>query len=477
MTDYKFKTKPFQHQRDAWEVSKDATGYALFMEMGTGKTKVALDTAAYLYDTGKIGALLVFGNKGSYANWITKEIPIHMPDHISTNCVLWTGMSSKKKTAEYMTLFQPTLHLQVLVMNIEALAFDSGVKMAERFASCHNAMCVVDESTTIKNPKAARTKAIMRLRDLCKYRRVMTGSPVTNSPLDLWSQINFIGQNFLRFSSFFAFRARYANMITMQNSQRSYQKIVSYRNLDELNDKIKAYSFLVKKEDCLDLPAKIYQRWDVELTEEQQKLYKSLKEQAIAELGGESVVAAPLVITRLLRLHQLTCGHLTDTDGKVHPVKNNRMAALLDILEETQGKVLIWAVYRADIQAIEKTLKETYGPESTVSYYGDTDNADREAAVEGIQSGDTRFFVGNPRTGGYGITLTAATTVIYYSNTYQYEVRIQSEDRAHRIGQTKSVTYIDLVSPGTIDEKILKALSQKHSIAEEITAGGWQDLF
>ena len=148
----------------------------------------------------------------------------------------------------------------------------------------------------------------------------------------------------------------------------------------------------------------------------------------------------------------------------------------MDILEETQGKVLIWAVYRHDIKAIEAALKAEYGEEAVVSYYGDTDNEARAEAVNGIQSGAVRFFVGNPRTGGYGITLTAATTVIYYSNTYQYEVRIQSEDRAHRIGQTKSVTYIDLYSPGTIDEKILKALSEKHSLAELITAGNWSEL-
>ena len=175
-------------------------------------------------------------------------------------------------------------------------------------------------------------------------------------------------------------------------------------------------------------------------------------------------------LTALIRLHQISCGHITFDDGETQALKNNRMRELLDILDETEGKVIIWASYRFDLRHITDTLKEKFGENSCASYFGDTKDRDRQDIVEKFQdkNSELKYFVGNPSTGGYGLTLHAAHTVIYYSNTYDLEKRIQSEDRVHRIGQTNKVTYIDLISEGTVDEKIVQSLRSKIDIATEV---------
>ena len=194
-----------------------------------------------------------------------------------------------------------------------------------------------------------------------------------------------------------------------------------------------------------------------------------MKRMAIAELDGK-VMSTVNVMTQLMRLHQVTCGHFKADDQTVKPVKNNRITALLELLEETDGKVIIWANYREDIKNIVQSLKKAYGEASTVEYHGGVDSRVRQEHIALFQqkNGPARYFVGNPSTGGYGITLTAANTVIYYSNNYDLEKRLQSEDRAHRIGQTGSVTYVDLIAEGTIDERIVKSLRKKINIANEI---------
>jgi SNF2 family DNA or RNA helicase len=211
------------------------------------------------------------------------------------------------------------------------------------------------------------------------------------------------------------------------------------------------------------------------LTDDQKKHYKTLKDEAIAVLQGR-IVTAPIVLTKLLRLHQLICGHLTADDGQIIPVLSNRITALMDILDETQGKVIIWANYVADIKLIVEKLRQDYSDESVVAYYGAVNSEDRQEAVRAFQEDShCRFFVGNTATGGKGITLTAANTVVYYSNDYNLENREQSEDRAHRIGQTRSVNYVDLICPNTVDEKIVSALRQKKRLSAQVLGDEWRD--
>ena len=466
---YKFKTEPYAHQLSALEKSWDKKVYAYFMEMGTGKSKVLVDNMAMLYDKGKINGALIIAPKGVYRNWYSQEIPNHLASHIDHKTVLWTALTSKTKDKEYQQLFKVDLDLHILIMNVEAFSTKKGLEFATRFLNCHNSLVAVDESTTIKTPTAKRTKAILALGKLAKYRRILTGSPVTKSPLDLYTQCGFLDEELLGFGSYYSFRNRYAVMRNANFGGRRVQLIAGYQRLDELAKILKPFSDRVLKEDCLDLPEKTYVEREVELTDEQLQTYSTMKAAALASLKGKRATA-PHVLTQLMRLHQITCGHLKNDDETITELKSNRVSSLLDLLEEVEGKVIIWANYVYDIKHIVAAIAKKYGEDSIVQYYGAIPSEMRQKYIETFQDPESkaRFFVGNPQSCGYGITLTAANNVVYYSNGYDLEKRLQSEDRAHRIGQKKAVTYIDLITPKTVDEKIRKALRKKINIATEI---------
>jgi SNF2 family DNA or RNA helicase len=465
---YKFKTKPYAHQITALEKSWNRETYAYFMEMGTGKTKVLIDNAAMLYDKGKINGLLIIAPKGVIGTWYNQELPTHLPEHIENVTILWQANITKTQREKLETLFEVEESLHILIMNVEAFSTQKGADFASKFLSCHNTLMVVDESTTIKNPKAHRTKNIVRLSSKAKYRRIMTGSPVTKNPLDLYSQCQFLSSWLLDFSSYYAFRNRYAEMKVLHMHGRSIQVVDKFKNLGELSDQLKGFSYRVLKEDCLDLPDKIFIKRQITLSPDQRKLYEQMRKEALATLNGKKVTTVN-ALTQLMRLHQITCGHFTADDGTTQRIPNNRIGELMDILEETEGKAIIWAHYQWDIKDIIKEIVKVYGPGSVVDYYGLTPQSERDPNREKFQSNPKcRFLVGTPSTGGYGLTLTAANTVIYYSNGYDLEKRLQSEDRAHRIGQKKSVTYVDINAEDTVDEKIVKSLRKKINIASEV---------
>ena len=465
---YRFKTKPYAHQLTALEKSWNKETYAYFMEMGTGKTKVLIDNLAMLYDKGKVDGALIIAPKGVIGTWYKQEIPNHLPDHIENVSVMWQSLITKKQKNNLDALFKAEEKLHILIMNVEALSTSKGTEFAARFLNSHKTLMAIDESTTIKNSSAKRTKNILALSKYAKYRRIMTGSPVTKNPLDLYSQCEFLSPWLLNFQSFYAFRNRYAEMKTIHARGRSIQVVHKFQNIGELSDKLKGFSYRVLKEDCLDLPDKIYIKRNIALTSEQLKLYQQMKTMALAVLNGKQVTSVT-VLTQLMRLHQITCGHFTADDGSTQLVKSNRITELMDVLEEVEGKAIIWANYQHDITNIIKAIVEEYGEESIVDYYGLTTQDDRQENIQQFQNNPKcRFLIGTPQTGGYGITLTAANTVIYYSNGYDLEKRLQSEDRAHRIGQKKSVTYVDLICENTVDEKIVKALRNKINIASEV---------
>jgi len=465
---YKFKLKPYKHQLTALEKSWNKETYAYFMEMGTGKTKVLIDNMSMLYDKGKIDGALIIAPKGVVKTWYEQELPTHLPDHIENVTILWQPNITKKQQEKLESLFEIETALHILVMNVEALSTEKGVKFASKFLNSHKVLMAVDESTTIKTPTAKRTKNIINLGKFAKYRRIMTGSPVTKNPLDLYTQCEFLDPYLLDFSSYYAFRNRYAEMTTMNVRGRSIQVVKEFRHLGELSESLQPFSYRVLKEDCLDLPPKNWIKRHITLTKEQDKIYKQMKKHALAMLNGK-VTSTMTVLTQLMRLHQITCGHFTADDGSVQDVDSNRIKELMNILEETEGKAIIWANYQRDITQITENIEKQYGPGSVVDYYGLTPQEDRQDNIRKFQSDPKcRFLVGTPSTGGYGITLTAANTVIYYSNGYDLEKRLQSEDRAHRIGQKKNVTYIDIICEDTVDEKIVKALRDKINVASEV---------
>ena len=468
MLNYKFKTKPYAHQLKALEMSHNKEVFAYFMEMGTGKSKVLLDNIAVLYDKGKINGALIIAPKGVYKNWFDSEIPQHLVKHIQKKAILWQANITEKQQFKLNSLFKSEIDLHILIMNVEAFSTKKGVAFAEKFLLSHNTLMAIDESTTIKTPTAKRTKAIVKLGEIAKYRRILTGSPVTKSPLDLYKQCEFLDPWLLDHSSYYTFRTRYAIMRSANFNGRSVQIVVGYKNLEELSEKLKPFSYRILKDDCLDLPPKTFMKRVIQLTPEQNKVYQQMKQLALAELNGKRITTVN-VITQLMRLQQITCGHFKADDGSLQEIKNNRITELMDLIEEIEGKAIIWAHWRHDIATIVREIEKEY-PGSVMTYYGDTTIDDRQKAIKEIQNPESkvRFLVGTPQTGGYGLTLTGASTMIYYSNGYDLEKRKQSEARIDRIGQKKPMTYIDILAEDTIDEKIVKALRKKVNIATEI---------
>jgi len=473
---YKFKMKPYQHQADALRKSWEQEEFALFAEMGTGKSKILIDTVAMLYDRGTIEGLLVIAPKGVYKNWETIELPKHLPEHIIHDVIVWNPATSKKNLEHLAEAFRDDENLKIVVMNIEAFSTDKGVAFATKFLKSRKVLMAVDESTTIKNGKAKRTKNIIKVGKAATHRRIMTGSPITKTPMDLYTQCAFLDEWLLGFSSFYSFQGRYCRLMKRSVGTHSFNQVVGYQNLNELSERLDKFSFRILKKDCLDLPEKVYTKRMVQLTDEQATIYMRVKKAAIAELEGKTLTAQN-VLTQILRLQQICSGYFKADDGTVIEMKSDKFDELLAALEEVDGKVIIWANYTYDIQMIKSALAKEYGPESVGTYYGETTPEQRQQMVKDFQDPDhpLRFFVGQPRTGGYGLTLTEAHTVIYFSNNYDLEVRLQSEDRAHRIGQRNNVTYIDIVTEGTVDEKILRALRDKINVATEVLKEGYKE--
>jgi SNF2 family DNA or RNA helicase len=469
---YKLKTKPYEHQLEALDRSLHRDAYGFFMEMGTGKSKVLIDTCANLYVQGKISFALIIAPKGVYRNWVTKEIPDHFPDDIPHRVIRWVASPNKKQQEEMRSVKDRFDGLTFFVMNVESFSSlkgkTAGEWMARNFGK--HGMIGLDESTTIKNHKAKRTKSLCKISKDFAYRRLLTGSPITKAPMDIYSQAEFLGPRLLGFDSYYAFQGRYCVTVRRSMGAHSFQQVVGYRNLDELTESIDSFSYRVLKEDCLDLPEKTFTARYVKLTKEQAAMYKRLKEDALLLFNNGEMVSTPQVITKMLRLQQVLSGHLMTDDGELMEFPSSRLDELLSILEETSGKAIIWSRFRNDIERITAALKKAYGDDVAASYYGDTADDERNRIVQDFQKPDhpLRFFVGNPATAGYGLTLTEANTVIYYANSFSLEHRLQSEDRVHRIGQKNPVTYVDLIAEGSIDEKIVESLRNKIDIGAAV---------
>jgi SNF2 family DNA or RNA helicase len=467
-----FKTTPYQHQTEALSIGAERESFGLLMEMGTGKSKCLIDNVAHLYLKGKINFALVIAPKGVYRNWVSKEIPEHLCDDIPRRVIRWVASPNKQQAAELKSVGTKFDGLTIFVMNVEAFSSVKGKNAGEWLARNlgKRGLIAIDESTTIKNPKAKRTKALMKIAAGFSYRRILTGSPVTKSPMDIYSQFEFLGPRLLGHDSFYTFQGRYAVMVKRTMGRHSFNQLVGYKNLDELTELVDQHSFRVLKKDCLDLPEKVFTARYVSMTPEQTRMYTQIKEYAMTLLDGGELVSTPQVITQLLRLQQVLSGHLKTDEGEMVYFPSKRMDALVEALEEHGGKAIIWSRFRYDIQQIVRTLEERFGEGCAAAYYGDTPDEERNDIVRNFQNPDhpLRFFIGNPATAGYGLTLTEANLCIYYANDFNLETRIQSEDRAHRIGQRNNVTYIDLITEGSIDEKIVAALRAKIEIGAKV---------
>lgn len=482
MSPFKFHSKPYPHQKDVFEKTKDKEYWALNLEMGLGKSKIALDTASYLFQKGAINLCFILAPKGVYDTWIRNEIPSHVSPDIPIEILRWQPSLTKKFLQQLEDGLVSQNHeekkLVFFLMNIEAMSTKKGVHYATQALELNpNNLMVVDESTTIKTHNSKRTKSVLSLASLSKFRRVLTGSPVTKSPLDLFSQCAFLSPHALGFKNYYSFE-RYFSVYgpRMTIKGKSFNKIVTYQRIPELTEKLTHFSTRLLKEDCLNLPDKVYLKRQIEFTPEQKEIYLQIKRLGIAKLESGELQTTASVLSQIIRMQQVCCGIFKPDDSeKTVSIPSNRINELGRILEEVDGKVLIWASFVDSINEITSFLKDKYGSRTVESFYGATPQKERQNIVERFQDPDDplRYFVANPATGGFGLTLTAARTAIYFSNSYSYEHRLQSEARAHRISQKFMLTIIDLCAVDqsigkTIDEKILESLLSKKQLSDTV---------
>lgn len=425
-----YKTEPFPYQKEIIEKSKDEKSYGLFLEQGTGKTKIAIDTFNYLLLSGQIDAVAIICPKSLIFNWKTNEIPTHSKIPLET--------------------------FPFYISNYENL------KGLEQFLDEHNAILILDEASKIKNPRSQRTKNLIRLSEKATFRRILTGTPITQGVQDVFSLIEFLKRGV--FGNYHRFSYRYLKMVRMDLGHRSFNKIVGYKNIEELHQILDQFCTRVLKSEVLDLPDKIYEKISVPLSKKQHEYYHQLRQELIVEVD-EGILTTPQVVTKMLRLQQIVGGFLPLENQEPLLLDCPRMDVLMDLIEDQQ-KTIVWCRFISEIKELEKRIKLKHGDDTVVTFIGEKTQDQRQQAVEQFRNGNAFIFLGNPQTGGMGLTLVESFRVIYYSNDFSLENRLQSEDRVHRIGQKNNVTYIDLESPRTIDVHILNALNQKLNVSE-----------
>lgn len=510
-----FKTKPYPHQLAALEKGKDKKFFAYFMQYGSGKSKVLLDNAAYLYDSNKISGILVVAPKGVLRNWIG-ETDTHLSDHVE-RMIGWYDAEGGKEMRDSIKNICASAYagLRILLVNVESLISPKALELCEQFLKSGHVMIVADESTTLKNPRAKRTKAAIYLGRKAAYTRILTGDPYANSPLNVFAQFQFLKEGSLGFTSEIAFRNRFARVAPVPGAPRWVRRVVGFKDLEALKVLVGPHAFFAEKPT---LPPKVYMpHRECLMLPSQKQAYEDMRRYSLIEIGRQleldfmpkapeatladlmavgnnmavvspvtnkvKTASAEIVLTQLMRLQQISAGFVkTETGEEVDLCEgqNPRIAEVLAIIEEMGPgtKVIVWAVFKHSIRDISEVLRSEYGSDSVVVYDGSTSSDDREAAKIAFQKldGPVRFFVGNQATAGRGITLTAATAVIYYNNNFDAEQRANSEDRCHRIGLDHSVVYVDLVS-APIDLKVIDALKAKKTISEMLQDGSWKELF
>lgn len=477
------KLEPMKHQVEANERQIGKEFYALFGEQGTGKTYMLLDDIERLYRQQKIDAVLCVAPKGVHSNWVRREIPKLLE-------VEYEAVAYKPGVKYVERGFQKLLHtsrLAIFTINIEAAVSKKGYQMCLDFLrGKQNVYMIIDESHRIKNPQAARTKKLIALAPLAKYRRIATGTATPNAPPDLFSQFEFLAprQGVLGTSSYRAFNAKYTKLlpkssplvqhIKSQTKKRIEPQIPQtdtdgnpiYRNLDEINRIIQPFSYRILKKDCLDLPEKIYKIRDFDLTPAQRRTYTIAKEELLLEIEGREDLDTMEAIEMSRKLVQITSGFVMVDGEAIRLPDNPRLETLAGAIEDTDDQFIIWGQHVEEMHMIAELLEKM--DIDRCFYYGDVTDAAREEAVEGFQDGTFRAFVGHPAAGGVGLTLTAAESTFYFTNGFNWADREQSEDRNHRIGTTNHVTYTDFIANDTMDERILNALKAKTNMSKAI---------
>lgn len=468
ISDFEFVGKPpYNHQRKAFALSRGAPAYALLMEQRTGKSRVFVDTARDLWAKGEIDLVIVICPNSVKSVWTEEQIPEWTNDRTGqNNFVVLYEAAQKHKAAQALATRDG--RLQWLVLNCEALATDSGKKWLEEIVKGRKVLCGIDEASRFKSTKSARSKNLLRLRKYFQYRRLLTGTLITQGPLDAYVPFAFLDPAILGYSSYYAFRNDYAVF-----GGWNQKELLGYKEVEKLAAQIKPFSFRITRDECYDMPPKQYEKLVVELSSLQQIAYNQMRDQMIAEVEGAGSVRATIVVVQMLRLQQIVGGFVANEDGTTVPIPgpNPKLERLLEDLEEIRGKAIIWCRFRAEIALIAQRLRELYGENSVAEFHGGISADDRLAGRQAFQTprSPVRWFVGQTETGGLGIPLHITNDVFYFSNSFSLESRLQTEDRAQAIGKTDRVCYTDIVAKDTLDVKrILPALRGKKHWADVV---------
>ena len=474
------KTTPFEHQAKEIEEHGLDKVRAIHHEQGTGKSWIIMATAEKLYEAGEIDALFILAPPGLHTNWTIYELP----EHMSINYTAIAFQSKKAGTKKHMAACNAVLNndagtFPILALSYPGIKTAAGKKLAKQFLTKHRCLFVADESNRIKTPGAKITRTVLAASDYAIYKRTLCGTPITNSPFDIYTQFRFLDKNFWAntpygLGSYQCFKTFFGVWVKGYNgkTEREFDQCVAYRNLPILTKLVSQMSSRVLKEDCgLNLPEKLYSYAGFEMTAKQWKLYKELEDDFMCEIEGE-MLFTPLAITRLLRLQQVANGYLpTGDEGEMHMIEkdNPRLKILGEITQDLPHKAIIWARFIKDIDLICEMLGD-----KAVRRDGTVNEDQREAnkfRFKTTSVDEVQFIVATPDSMGEGHTLNEALTTIYYSNSFKMKERHQSEDRNHRAGQKNHVNYIDIVADNTKDVAIIESLRVKFDNASTIIDG------
>lgn len=501
-----FPLTPYAHQLRAMQfIVGRGNRYALLMEQGTGKTPVLINDAARRYAEGQVDVLLALAPSGVHSNWVLREIPKHMPRWVQHRAAAWYSGPSKAEKEQLASVMEPDTGnvLRVLAMNWEALTTADGLACAIDFLSSkrRGAFTACDESQRVKSPKAIRTKRLLKhIKPLSDVRAIASGTAILNSPWDAYSQFGYLDTGILKTESYTVFKAEYAELLppghgllrhiaqrtrnayTPQIVARDLEGRPKWRNLAQLDKLIDPWAFRVLKKDCLDLPDKVYTQRFFRMTRDQAARYALLRDDLRLRLEDGITIKPVARIAALTKLSQVVSGYFippggsSETATRFVPIEDDpKMLSLWDEVEqclEAGEQVIIWARFHVEIGDICELLRKH--EVAHVAYHGGVGRSERSGNIDAFESGRARVLVGQQASGGTGITLVAPhsvaaqMTVIYFSNTFALEDRVQSEDRAHRIGQEKTVRYIDILCAGTIDERIVASLTSKIDLAATV---------
>lgn len=485
MPHYKPRLPLWDHQKKALAAMKGKKAFALLMAMRTGKSPTMLAEFGQMELDGIVKDMMVIAPAGVYRTW-ADAMRSHFSEDLKERVMvhLWqsgSGERQKRDRKTFLSLKDP----RILLMNIEALSRPGEAReFVKKFLDQRANVVGIDESTKIKN-KSKRTDFIIKIvKPRATYRRILSGLVAPRAPLDLFFQFDFLDSKILGWNSWHAFRAHVAYMKTdwfgPMGNKRAVELIDKEQGnngfkpeaIKELQKLIKPHSYRVEFRPKVPTT---YEIREVEMTPEQEKAYREMKEHATTMLKNEAHVTATVVIAQIMKLHQILCGHTTDEEGNEQVIPENKTASLMELLEDYGGKAIIWCSYDHDIRKVAAALTEEYGEGSVARFWGGNVKT-REAEIKAFKTKpECRFVVATPDSGGMGQTWDMADLTIYYSSKDNLEHRDQSEQRAMGRDKTKGVDVVDLIHPGTVEIKILEALRKKINMSSQITNDTWRD--